>query len=165
VKVLVAGVGNVLRADDGFGVVVARRLLEDQIPDAVRVLELGIGGIHLVQDLLNEQVDGLVVIDAVDLGRPPGTVVVIEPDVLDVASMSLMERHDQLADMHYATPDRAFMLARGLEVLPSAVWVVGCQPKETDWLGEGLSPELEGSVDAAIVEVKRLVATLAIEWP
>ena len=161
---LVAGVGNVLRRDDGFGVFVARRLLEGPIPDAVRVVELGIGGIHLVQDLLRGDVGGLIVIDAVDLGRPPGTVVVIEPDVLDVVSMNMTERHDQLADMHFSTPDRAFMLARGLHVLPSATWVVGCQPRETDQLGEGLSPELEASVDAAVAEVKRLVGTLAIDW-
>lgn len=163
VKVLVAGLGNVLRGDDGFGVVAARRLLSRPIPAGVRVLELGIGGIHLVQELM-DPVEGLVVIDAVDLARPPGTVLVIRPDVLDVRSLSPMERHDQLADMHYATPERAFMLARGLELLPSSTWVVGCQPRDTDRIGEGLSAEAENAVEIAVSEVRRVVTSLGVLW-
>jgi hydrogenase maturation protease len=163
VRVIVAGVGNLLRGDDGFGVEVARRLAEDSIPEGVRVLELGIGGIHLVQELMGG-VDGLVVVDAVDLGRDPGTVLVIRPEVPDVAAMTLQERHDELADMHYATPERAFLLARGLGVLPEATWIVGCQPKETDHLGEGLSPELRGAIEPAAAEVRRVVSSMGIAW-
>jgi hydrogenase maturation protease len=161
--VLVAGVGNVLRGDDGFGVAVARRLVEGPVPPGVRVLEIGIGGIHLVQELL-DPTDALVVVDAVDLGRAPGTVLVVRPEVRDVTAMSLSERHDELADMHYATPERAFMLARGLDVLPPVLWLVGCQPLDAERLGEGLSPQLAGSVEAAVAEVKRLVAELGVHW-
>ena len=161
---MVAGFGNVLRGDDGFGVAVARRLGDGAVPDGVRVLDVGIGGIHLVQELL-DPVDALVVVDAVDLGRPPGTVLVIAPDVLDVAAMSPSERHDQLADMHYATPERAFMLARGLAVLPASLSVVGCQPVDAERLGEGLSPAVRGAVGTAIAEVRRLVSALGVPWP
>lgn len=162
-RILVAGWGNVLRQDDGFGVVVAQRLLDGRLPEQVRVMDVGIGGIHMVQALF-EPTDGLIVLDAVDLGRHPGTVVVIEPDVMDVASLPLIERHDQLADMHYATPSRAFMLARALEILPPATWLVGCQPVDAQSYGEGLSAEVERAVETAIVEVKTLVASLGVSW-
>lgn len=163
-KVLVAGMGNVLRGDDGFGVVVAQRLIEGHLPGGVRVLELGIGGIHLVQELM-EPVDAVVVVDAVDLGRPPGTVLVVRPDVLDPNAMSLRARHDHLADMHYATPERALMLARGLGALPAGVWLVGCQPVDAERVGHGLSPEVAGAVDVAVAELRRLVASLGVDWP
>jgi hydrogenase maturation protease len=163
VKVLVAGVGNLLRGDDGFGVVVAERLAEHGVPDGVRVLDVGIGGIHLVQELL-DPVDALVVVDAVDLGRPPGTVLVIRPDVRDITALPPARRRDELADMHYATPERAFMLARGLGVLPAATWVVGCQPADAERVGEGLSPVVAAAVDAAGAEVRRLVAALGVPW-
>ncbi|HEX2031389.1 MAG TPA: hydrogenase maturation protease [Actinomycetota bacterium] len=163
-KALVAGMGNVLRGDDGFGVVVANYLLERPAPEGVEVVELGIGGIHLVQQLLHEPVDALVVIDAVDVGRPPGTVVVLEPDVVDVRAMSLRERHDRLADMHYATPERAFMLARALDRLPGRLWIVGCQPEDAEGLGRPLSPLVAGAVEAAAREVRRLVSDLGIAW-
>lgn len=160
---MVAGVGNVLRGDDGFGVVVAQDLARLQVPDGVRVVEVGIGGIHLVQALM-DPVDALVVIDAVDLGRSPGTILVIRPDVEDVTTMSVSERHDALADMHYATPERAFMLARGLGVLPTSTWLVGCQPFDAERLGEGLSVQMRPAVRAAIAEVRRIVSGLGIEW-
>lgn len=162
--VIVAGVGNVLRGDDGFGVVVARRLVAGGVPGGVRVLDIGIGGIHLVQELL-AGADALVVADAVDLGRRPGAVVTIRPAVGDVAAMSGMRRRDALADMHYATPERAFMLARALGVLPTESWVVGCQRLEADRYGEGLSEPVAAAVDGAAAEVRRLVAALGVPWP
>ncbi|MFP5353201.1 MAG: hydrogenase maturation protease [Actinomycetota bacterium] len=164
-RFFIAGVGNTLRADDGFGVRVAQRLQEQPMPDAVTVMDVGIGGIHMVQELLREPVDHLVVVDAVDLGRAPGTVLVIKPDVQDLSKLSDWERREELADMHYATPERAFMLARALEVLPRAVWVVGCQPREVDWLGERLSPEVEAAVPTAVSEILAIAREAGIDWP
>ena len=127
-------------------------------------MDVGIGGIHMVQELLREPADHLVVVDAVDLGRPAGTVLVIKPDVQDVSSLSDWERREELADMHYATPERAFMLAQALGVLPEAVWVVGCQPREVDWLGEQLSPEVEAAVPVAAAEIITIAREAGIEW-
>lgn len=160
---LVAGVGNVLRGDDAFGVAVAEDLLRNPLPHEVEVIDVGIGGIHLVQRLF-DHVDGLVVVDAVDLHRTPGTVMVIRPEVRDVRAMSLEERHDQLADMHYSTPERAFMLAHGLGVLPAETWLVGCQPQDADRWGEGLSPAVLAAIKPAAGEVRRIVASLGVEW-
>jgi hydrogenase maturation protease len=162
-RIVVAGMGNLLRGDDGFGVVVAQRLLGKPVPEGVTVMEVGIGGIHMVQALL-DRTDGLIVLDAVDLGRRPGTIVVIQPEVRDVASLSLSERHDELADMHYATPSRAFMLARGLDILPAATWLVGCQPVDAESYGEGLSPEVQNAIETAIAEVKALVTSMGVSW-
>jgi hydrogenase maturation protease len=159
----VVGVGNLLRGDDGFGVVIAQRLERADRPPGLRVLEVGIGGIHLVHELL-ERARALIVVDALDLGRPPGTVVVMQPDVRDVHALTPQQRLDELADMHYATPDRALMLARALGVLPETVWLVGCQPRDADRLGEGLSPEVEAAVEPAIAEVRRLLADLGVHW-
>jgi hydrogenase maturation protease len=151
--VLVAGVGNVLRGDDGFGVAVAQRLLEEPLPPEVQVLDVGIGGIHLVQELL-EPVDALVIVDATELGRPAGAVAVIQPDV------RVPSGPDDLADTHYATPERALMLARALNLLPERVWIVGCQPADADRLGDELSPPVAAAVEPAVAEVRRLVASV-----
>lgn len=162
-RIVVAGTGNVLRRDDGFGVVVAQRLLAGYVPPGVDVLEVGIGGIHLVQDLLSPT-DGLVVVDATEAGRPPGTLVVMRPEVLDVTALAPADTRDRLADMHFATPERALMLAHGLGVLPPQVWVVGCQPLDADELGEGLSEPVTCSVEPAVTEVKRIVTDMGIPW-
>ena len=156
-RILVAGVGNFLRGDDGFGVAVAHRLLEQDVPEGVQVLDIGIGGIHLVQELF-AGADGLVVVDAVDLGRAPGTVVVQRPDIREISG------RDDLADVHYATPERALMFARGLKILPADVWLVGCQVVDAQALGEGLSPALTEAVDLAADEVRRLARELGVDW-
>ncbi len=161
-RILLAGVGNVLRADDGFGVEVARRLADLSFPDGVRVVETGIGGIALVQEL-QEGWDALVVVDTVDLDRAPGTVMLIEPDVVDVHALSPDARHDLLADMHLATPERALMLARALGVLPPRVLEVGCQPVDAHAVGEGLSAPVTAAVEVAVAEIVRHVGELTAD--
>ena len=161
---LVAGVGNVLRGDDGFGVAVAECLANEDLPDQVRVMEFGIGGIHLVQELLAESIDVLIVVDAVEMDRPPGTIFVIRPTVEEVASLPLAEKHDRLADMHYSTPDRVLMLANALGALPEKVWVVGCEPLDAHSLGEGLSEPVEHAISAAIGEIRSIVRATGVEW-
>lgn len=164
VKILVAGVGNCLRADDGFGVVAAQQLLAGHVPAELRVIEVGIGGIHLIQELFDRP-DALVVLDAVDLGKRPGTILVMRPEVDDIESLPLEAKHDQLADMHWASPNRAFMLARALGILPEDTWIVGCQPQNAEILGEGLSECVSGAVKPAIQEVRALVQGMGVAWP
>ena len=156
-RAIVACFGNVLRADDGVGPAVGHALLAEPLPAGVEVMEIGIGGIHLVQELL-DGVDVLLVVDAVDLGRPPGTVVVQRPDVLDVSTLSVDRRRDELADMHLATPARALMVALGLGVLPAITLVVGVQTTDTEEPRHGLSAGTQRAVPYAVAEVRRLLA-------
>lgn len=153
---LVACFGNVLRADDGVGPAVAQALFAETLPAGVRVLDVGIGGIHLVQELM-AGVDLLLVVDAVDLGRPPGTVVVQRPDILDVTTLSVDRRRDELADMHLATPARALMMALGLGVLPATTLVVGVQTTDTEEPRHGLSDTTRQAVPVIVEEVRRLL--------
>lgn len=157
VRAVVACFGNVLRADDGVGPAVAEALREVDLPAGTAVLEIGIGGIHLVQELMGG-VDVLIVVDAVDLGRPPGSVVVQEPDILDLTGLSVERRRDELADMHLATPARALMLAHGLGVLPAVTLVVGVQTTDTEEPRHGLSPVAARAVAVAVEEVRGLLA-------
>ncbi len=148
-RVLVACVGNTLRADDGVGPAIAGILRRGPLPDGVVVEEFGIGGIHLVQSLMETRFDGLVVVDCVDRDRPPGAVMVIQPEVTDVARLPDLVRLDFLADMHYTNPERAFALARALKVLPGDFALVGVQPYDAESLAEGLSPEVSAAARIA----------------
>src|SRR5690349_10522091 len=61
-RILVAGIGNVFLADDGFGVEVARRLAARPLPESVRVMDAGIRGMDLVYALL-EDYDAAILVD------------------------------------------------------------------------------------------------------
>ena len=147
-RILVAGVGNVLRGDDGFGPVVVERLTG--LPDGVHVVETGIGGVALLQELLTG-CDGLVLVDAVDQGAAPGTVFALEPDVADAV---------HVADVHLANPERVLSMAKTMGCLPERVLIVGCQPVGMDDLGAGLSRAVERAVPAAVARVEETVR----EW-
>ncbi len=154
---LVAGMGNVLRGDDGFGVEAARRLAAGpSLGEDVRVIEVGIGGIHLVQELMDGY-DTLVVIDAVDRGSASGTVHLLQADVPDLADWTEEERGDFLADMHYTTPSKALILAKALGVLPPSVFILGSQPAEIDAVGIGLTEPVARAVSEAVLTVEALV--------
>ena len=153
-QVLVAGVGNKLRADDAFGVEVASRLMAMDLPEGVKVVETGIGGIALVQELQSGY-DALVIIDAVDRGRPPGHVMLIALEVPHVDEMEWGERYDFLADVHLATPERALIMSKALGVLPDNTIMVGCQPVDAETPGIAMSPEVAAACDVAVREILR----------
>ena len=144
-RVLVAGVGNVLRGDDGFGPAVTEHL--GHLPEGVDVIETGIGGIALLQELM-AGCDGLVLIDALDRGAPPGTVFVIEPEIAEGV---------HVPDVHLANPDRVLMMAKTMGVLPDRVVIVGCQVAEVDQLGEGLTPEVQRALGVAVTRIEETV--------
>ncbi len=159
-RVLIAGMGNVLRHDDGFGVEVARQLADAAaLPADVRVIEVGIGGIHLVQELM-DGFDALIVVDAVERGSAPGTVHLLEVDVPDLATWSDDQRGDFLADTHYATPSKALILAQALGVLPPKVFILGCQPTDAGELGIGLTEPVARATIEAAETIERLVRQL-----
>ena len=162
-RILVAGVGNLLRGDDGFGIEVARRLAERDLPDGVTVVETGIAGIALVHEL-QAGWDAVVVVDTVDRDRPPGTVMMIVPEVLDVETLSPNARADILADMHLATPERALMLARALGVLPDNLMMIGCQPEDMEEMCQGLSEPVARALDPAVEAIVDHVRALGVGW-
>lgn len=161
-KTLVAGVGNVLLRDDGFGVEVARRLAEQAHQSAdFKIIDVGIGGIHLVLELMNGY-DVLVIADAAQQRSSPGTLQVLEAEVDDLADWTDEERSEFLADMHYTTPGKALILAKALRVLPDKVWLVGCQPGDISDLGIGLTSPVSAAANTAvrkIIEMTRQAPT------
>ena len=144
-RVLVACVGNVLRRDDGFGPAVADRLAD--LPPGAAVVETGIGGVALLQELM-EGYDGLVLVDAVEHGATPGDVLLITPEVGEAV---------HVPDVHLANPERVLTMAKAMGKLPGRVLIVGCQPADADDLGEGLTPPVERAVDRACSEIRRIV--------
>ncbi|CAN5818189.1 hypothetical protein BH18ACI5_BH18ACI5_02630 [soil metagenome] len=147
-RALVAGFGNVLRGDDGFGVEVIRRLQSvDETLDGVETLEVGTGGIALAQALMTPY-RRLVIVDAMARGGQPGTVYVLRVDSVDVLKR---------VDMHMAVPSKALGLAQAVGALPPEVFMVGCEPSEVDEFEMTLSAPVGAAVEHALREIRRLV--------
>jgi hydrogenase maturation protease len=151
---LVAGIGNIFQTDDAFEV--ALRLSERDLPPGVTVEDYGIRGVHLAYELL-ESYDGLVLVDAVAMGEPPGTLAIIAPELAPAPDETyegppVVDAHTMSPGIVLATLAR---LGGGLE----RVYVLGCQPANVDE-GMGLSPPVAAVVESAVEMCLELVSEL-----
>lgn len=147
-KILIVGVGNILHGDDGFGVELAWRLARRELARGVKVMETGIGGMSIVQELMTPY-DAVLLLDAHQSGGTPGTVRLLQPELPDLTGLGAHALRDYFADTHYATPIRALTLLEHLGHLPPVVAVIGCEPAAFEALGVGLSPAVAAALDPA----------------
>jgi hydrogenase maturation protease len=174
-RILVAGFGNVLRADDGFGPAVIRELESgDLLERTVNAIDVGTGGFSLVLELL-EGYDALVIVDAVDRGGRPGSLYVLEPEVPGPLSVDAIGSEGKAAaadsspwcgqpegiDAHVLTPGPAMIVARAAGALPPYVRIVGCQPCDTESLEIDLTPTVRGAVPGAIEIIRGIVSEVS----
>jgi hydrogenase maturation protease len=153
-SILIAGIGNVFLADDGFGVEVARLLAQRELPAGVKVADFGIRGMDLAYEL-QEDYDAAILVDAVPRGGEPGTLYVIEPDPAQAEGM---------LDAHSMDPVRVLGLAKVLGSLPPRVLVVGCEPAvHMTQDDEELLVDLSPAVKAATLEAVSLVESVLAE--
>lgn len=152
-RILVAGIGNIFLGDDGFGVEVARRLSAQALPDGVRVADFGIRGVHLAYELAGGAYDEAILVDAAARGEPPGTLSVIEPEI--VAAMEADPA--AAADAHHLTPAAVLAWLRRIGGGPPVVTLVACEPASLDE-GMTLSAPVAAVVDDAVGMVQALVS-------
>jgi hydrogenase maturation protease len=154
-RILVAGMGNIFLGDDAFGVEVVRRLAARPRRDGVKVIDFGIRGLDLALALV-EPWDRVILVDAVAQGRPPGTLVVIEPDPDGIGTEPLTT--------HEMVPARVLASARALGAKLDRVWIVGCEPESLEPQPGGpeehfgLSPTVSSMMGEAVRLVESLIA-------
>ena len=143
-RILIAGMGNLLRGDDGFGIRVIERLATLDLPPGVELYEAGGAGIALAQKLM-DGFDACILVDAVLRGSMPGTVHCFEPEIC---------AQQQAIGMHEQEPSKVLALARALGALPPKVVLVGCEPQEIEDLREELSLPVAAAVDVAVQRIR-----------
>ncbi|SEW08732.1 hydrogenase maturation protease [Natrinema salifodinae] len=158
-RILVACMGNLLRGDDGFGVAVADALEDRDLPSDVEVVEVGISGVSMAQELLDEY-DALVLVDAMERNEEPGTLYVERADVPDLDGYSKREIGGFAADMHQTDPSKVLVLGEALDVLPEPTVLVGCEPYETDDLEDQLSDPVCAAVPRAVEHIELVIDKL-----
>src|SRR5271167_1792177 len=153
---IVLGLGNTLHSDDGIGPQAIERLRHDsRVPEDVTLIEGGTMGLELLTYIWD--CSYLLVLDAVDIGQPPGTLVRMSSQELQTLPSKGSVHQLGVAD-----------LLVGLRVLarqqPTVV-LLGVQPATTDW-GTELSPAVEAVmrslIEAAVAELTRVEAITSV---
>jgi hydrogenase maturation protease len=148
---LVLGVGNLLMADEGVGIQVIERLQKSvKLPETVQALDGGTLGMDLLYYL--EGTRHLLIVDAVETGCEPGTVIRLENDEVPAHLSAKMSPHQM------GIPDMLFA-AKLRDLYPEKIVLLGVQP-------DSLEPSLELSPTvAALVEplVEQIITEL-VRW-
>ena len=157
--VLIAGIGNIFFGDDAYGSEAARRLMREEWPENVRVVDFGIRGFDLTYALLDGY-ETVILLDATARGGPPGTLYTIEPDLSGMQTGEV--------ETHGMDPMRVLAVARSMGAEWKRLLLVGCEPEpdsaDPDGPGcMGMSEAVQRSLDETVQVVRRLVcgSTLA----
>ncbi|NWG73048.1 MAG: HyaD/HybD family hydrogenase maturation endopeptidase, partial [Rubrivivax sp.] len=149
--VLVLGIGNLLWADEGFGVRALEALHERvELPPHVRLVDGGTQGIYLLDEVCSAP--QVLVFDAIAYGLEPGALRVLRDAEIPVWT-------DQAMSLHQATFQELVALAQLRGRFPRRLSLIGVQPAVLDDLGGSLSPpvraRLAEAVDLAVDELAR----------
>jgi hydrogenase maturation protease len=148
---VVIGLGNVIMSDDGLGVHAVRRLRERYaVAEDVEVIEGGTAGLLLLPHLADAR--RAILIDAIDTGSCPGTLVRLSGDDWMGAFSIRMTPHEVALDDLLAA-------ARLKQVWPEQLVLLGLQPGAI-----ALGAELSRPVAAALDELVDAVAAELIAW-
>lgn len=140
--VLVLGIGNVLWADEGFGVRAVQALHRGwQTPPEVSLVDGGTQGLYLLDAVC--EAGRVIVLDAIDFALPPGTLKVFRDAEVPVWS-------DTVMSLHQASFQELLSLARLRNRFPDRITLIGVQPAVLDDLGGSLSPLVRARVDEAV---------------
>jgi len=148
-KVVVLGLGNILHSDDGIGPQAIARLRQDpRMRNDVSLIEGGTLGLELLTYIWD--CSYLLVLDALDVGQPPGTLIRMSGQELQALPGQGSVHQLGVADLLVAL--------RVLANRTPEVVLLGVQPASTEW-GTELSPAvaavLPALADAAVAEVCR----------
>jgi len=157
--IVVLGIGNVLWADEGFGVRCVETLQQRwQFAPGVALVDGGTQGLYLIQHV--QRARRLLIFDAIDYGLAPGTLKLIEneevPRFMGAKKMSL----------HQTGFQEVLCLAQFTGDYPQEVLLIGCQPEHLEDYGGSLRPSVRLAMeDALALAVDRLRAWGAAPMP
>lgn len=152
-RTLVLGIGNVLWADEGFGVRCVEAFHEAYTADEnVHVLDGGTQGLYLLPFL--EDADAMIVFDAVDYGLEPGEMKIVRND--DVPAFMGAKK----ISLHQTGFQDVIATAQLMGYCPEHMLLIGVQPKEIEDYGGGLrdivADRIPTALDIALEELKKL---------
>ena len=143
-KTLVIGVGNLLLSDEGVGIHVAQRLIQEyNLPEEILVLDGGTLGLDLLYYL--EGIENLLIIDAVLMDKEPGSLIrMVNDEVPSYMSFKMSPHHIGIPDMLFAAK------LKGL--YPPNVVLLGVQPGVVE-LGLDLSEPVANQLDPLLDQI------------
>lgn len=141
--ILVLGIGNILWADEGFGVRAVEELHRRYVlPDHVRIMDGGTQGLYLVQHVC--EAGRLIVFDAVDFGLEAGELTLARDD--EVPRFTKAKK----MSLHQTGFQDVLSAAELLGGCPAEMVLIGVQAGDLEtWCGP-LTAAVRGQIEPAL---------------
>ncbi len=153
-NIAIFGIGNILLSDDGAGVHALNRLINEyDFPDYVELIDGGTKGLDLLP--LFENRDKVLIIDAANFKKEPGTIDTIVGDKIPAFLSSKLSVHQ------IGIPDMLFC-AKLMEIMPAEICLVGIQPESMETSIE-LSEVISGKMDKFLEKVLQQLKEWGVE--
>ena len=150
-RILVAGIGNRLIGDDGFGPRVVDLLSERDLPENVEIRDFGTAGITIATDLADYE--AAIFLVSMDHDGEPGSLnksrLVVEESIVNVAELARLSLHE-------AGLEGLLRFSKSIGTLPGTVFLIGCKPKTIE-PSLDLSPKVEAALERASVMVEEVL--------
>ena len=145
-NIVVVGIGNILKTDEGIGVRILQELYKcaDEFP-SVDFVDLGSGGMGLLHTIAHRT--KAVIIDCAFMGKAAGTINRFAPE--QVATQKLLAG----VSLHEGDVLNILALSRRLREAPKEIVIFGIEPYSID-PGEDLSTELEKRLGTYVSQIK-----------
>ncbi|MCP3392453.1 HyaD/HybD family hydrogenase maturation endopeptidase [Bradyrhizobium sp. CCGB12] len=152
-SILVLGIGNILWADEGFGVRAVEAFHRRYIvPHNVSVLDGGTLGLYLIG--LLQKADGLIVFDAIDYGLPPGKLKLVQGN--EVPKFTAAKK----LSLHQTGFQEVLSAVDLLGRSPRELALIGCQPLDPVSWGGPLTSPVRNQITPAI----ELACEMLAQW-
>ena len=156
-ETLVLGLGNILWADEGFGVRTVEALnAAYRFPDDVRLMDGGTQGIFLLPWV--RAAKRLLILDAIDFGLEPGELRVMHQE--DVPRFMGVKK----VSMHQAGFQEVLMSAKLTEDFPDKIALVGVQPQLLDDYGGSLTDRVRARVPDAVAAAMSVLSDWGVAF-
>jgi len=147
-KIGVIGIGNTLRKDDGIGIILIEKLVEqkENFSKQLELIDGGTGGMNLLH--LLARFDSVIIVDAVNFDGKPG----------ETKTFTLDEIESKKIPVKTSTHESDFLkiiqLSKQLKECPTNLFIFGIQPKDTSH-GQKLSSDLQKNLQSILYNINK----------
>lgn len=140
----IIGIGNPLMGDDGIGIAAVSALEKEGVPEGVEIIDGGTGGLTLLT--LMEGAKRVILVDAVETGREPGTILRLAGEDLEP------ETSASSLSLHSSGLPEVLALGRALGTLPPLI-LFGVQPDSVE-VRLGLSEPVAAALPSLLALIR-----------
>lgn len=152
-KMTVLGIGNTLYSDEGVGVHILpmlREMFKEYKEESLEIIEGATDGMRLLGPV--EDTDYLIIIDAINAGKEPGTIITVKNNDIPAYFGVKMS-------IHQVGFQEVLFAARIRERLPRQMIMFGIQPESLE-----LGVELTNTVQSKLIELAAMIKEQVEVW-